>query len=84
MTKQIDLTIKHDYLNPFASPDNPKLSPELVDYLSDSACTTPNFACRFAARKMSENACSKPSAILLRKRANNSEGIFAPSDWAWH
>jgi len=37
MTKKIDLTITHDYLNPFASPDNPKLSPELVDYLSDSA-----------------------------------------------
>lgn len=37
MTKTIDLTITHDYLNPFASPDNPKLSPELVDYLSDSA-----------------------------------------------
>ncbi|MCX2901519.1 hypothetical protein [Pseudomonas mandelii] len=37
MIKKIDLTITHDYLNPFASPDNPKLSPELVDYLSDSA-----------------------------------------------
>jgi hypothetical protein len=37
MTKKIDLSITHDYLNPFASPDNPKLSPELVDYLSDSA-----------------------------------------------
>jgi hypothetical protein len=37
MTKKIDLTITHDYLNPFASPDNPKLSPGLVDYLSDSA-----------------------------------------------
>lgn len=37
MTKRIDLTISHDYLNSFASPDNPKLSPELVDYLSDSA-----------------------------------------------
>lgn len=37
MTKNIDLTITPDYLNPFASPDNPRLSPELVDYLSDSA-----------------------------------------------
>lgn len=37
MTKKIDLTINHDYLNPFASPDTPRLSPELVDYLSDSA-----------------------------------------------
>nr|WP_314527160.1 hypothetical protein [uncultured Pseudomonas sp.] len=37
MIKKIDLTITHDYLNPFASPDNPQLSPELVDYLSDSA-----------------------------------------------
>lgn len=37
MTKKIDLTITPDYLNPFASPDNPKLSPELVEYLSDSA-----------------------------------------------
>lgn len=37
MTKKIDLTITHDYLNPFASPDTPKLSPELADYLLDSA-----------------------------------------------
>ena len=37
MTKKIDLTINADYLNPFASPDNPKLSTELVDYLVDSA-----------------------------------------------
>ena len=37
MTKRIDLTISRDYLNPFASPDEPKLSPELVDYLTDSA-----------------------------------------------
>lgn len=37
MTKNIDLTITQDYLNPFAAPDNPRLSPELVDYLSNSA-----------------------------------------------
>ncbi|MGB4075374.1 hypothetical protein [Pseudomonas sp.] len=37
MTKKIDLTITHDYLNPFASPDTPRLSSELADYLSDSA-----------------------------------------------
>ena len=37
MTRKIDLTINHDYLNPFASPGNPKLCPELVDYLSTSA-----------------------------------------------
>ncbi|GLX91168.1 hypothetical protein Pfra02_37360 [Pseudomonas fragi] len=37
MLKKIDLTIIHDYLNPFTSPDAPKLSPELADYLLDSA-----------------------------------------------
>ena len=37
MLKKIDLTITHDYLNPFASLDAPKLSPELADYLLDSA-----------------------------------------------
>lgn len=37
MTKKIDLTITHDYLSPFAAPDTPKLCPELVDYLSESA-----------------------------------------------
>ncbi|THG83786.1 hypothetical protein E5198_06495 [Pseudomonas sp. A-1] len=37
MSQKIDLTIQHDYLNPFASPDNPRLCPELADYLSDSA-----------------------------------------------
>lgn len=37
MTQNIDLTIKHDYLNPFSAPDNPRLSPELVDYLLDRA-----------------------------------------------
>ena len=37
MIKNIDLTITQDYLNPFAAPDNPRLSPELVDYLSNSA-----------------------------------------------
>ncbi|QQE87388.1 hypothetical protein E0E50_09970 [Azotobacter chroococcum subsp. isscasi] len=36
MSQKIDLTIQHDYLNPFASPHNPRLCPELVDYLSDS------------------------------------------------
>ncbi|MBF8669907.1 hypothetical protein IR012_09955 [Pseudomonas putida] len=44
MNKRIDLTITHDYLNPFASPDNPKLSPELVDYLSDSAWYHPELS----------------------------------------
>lgn len=37
MTKKIDLTITHDYLNPFASPDNPRLCTELADYLLDEA-----------------------------------------------
>lgn len=37
MTKKIDLTITADYLNPFASPDTPKLSTELVDYLMENA-----------------------------------------------
>ncbi len=44
MNKRIDLTITHDYLNPFASPDNPKLSPELVDYLSDTAWYHPELS----------------------------------------
>ena len=79
MTKTIDLTITHDYLNPFASPDNPKLSPELVDYLSDSAGTTTSCACTFAVQKRSVNACSRPSVIPLRKRGNNSEGYSHPT-----
>lgn len=37
MTKKIDLTITPDYLNPFASPGNPRLCPELADYLLDEA-----------------------------------------------
>lgn len=37
MSRQIDLTITSDYLNPFASEQNPKLSPELVEYLSENA-----------------------------------------------
>jgi hypothetical protein len=44
MTKQIDLTITQDYLNPFASPDHPRLCPELVDYLSDSAWYHPELS----------------------------------------
>ncbi len=44
MTKQIDLTITADYLNPFASPENPRLSPELVDYLSDNAWYHPELS----------------------------------------
>lgn len=44
MTKKIDLTINHDYLNPFASPDTPRLSAELVDYLSDSAWYHPELS----------------------------------------
>ncbi len=44
MTKQIDLTITADYLNPFASPENPRLSPELVDYRSDSAWYHPDLS----------------------------------------
>lgn len=37
MSKKIDLLIGHDYLNSFAPPNNPRLCPELVDYLSNSA-----------------------------------------------
>ena len=37
MLKKIDLTITQNYLNPFASLDEPQLSPELADYLLDSA-----------------------------------------------
>lgn len=44
MTKQIDLTITADYLNPFASPDNPRLCPELVDYLSEHAWYHPELS----------------------------------------
>ena len=44
MTKQIDLTITADYLNPFASPEHPRLSPELVDYLSDNAWYHPELS----------------------------------------
>jgi hypothetical protein len=44
MTKKIDLTITHDYLNPFASPENPRLSAELVDYLSVSAWYHPELS----------------------------------------
>ncbi|MGY4533963.1 hypothetical protein ACVW0Y_003099 [Pseudomonas sp. TE3786] len=44
MTKTIDLTVTQDYLNPFAAPDSPKLSPELTDYLSDSAWYYPSLS----------------------------------------
>ena len=44
MSKKIDLTIQHDYLNPFASPDNPRLSAELVDYLADRAWYHPELS----------------------------------------
>ena len=44
MTKKIDLTITQDYLNPFASLENPRLSSELVDYLSGSAWYHPDLS----------------------------------------
>ena len=44
MSKQIELTITADYLNHFASPENPRLSPELVDYLSDNAWYHPELS----------------------------------------
>lgn len=44
MSKKIDLTISQDYLNPFASPDTPRLSSELVDYLSESAWYHPELS----------------------------------------
>ena len=44
MSKQIELTITADYLNPFASPENPRLSSELVDYLSDNAWYHPELS----------------------------------------
>lgn len=44
MTHKIDLTIKQDYLNPYASPDKPKLSPELLDYLLDNAWYHPRLS----------------------------------------
>ena len=37
MSQKIDVMIPQDYLNPFASPDHPRLCPELMDYLSDRA-----------------------------------------------
>lgn len=46
MSKQIELTITTDYLNPFASPDNPRLCPELVDYLSENAWYHPALSLR--------------------------------------
>lgn len=37
MSQKIDVMIKDDYLNPFASPATPRLCPDLVDYLSGRA-----------------------------------------------
>ncbi len=37
MPKKIDLVIAQNYLSPFAALHNPRLSPELVDYLSTEA-----------------------------------------------
>jgi hypothetical protein len=44
MTQKIDLTIKQDYLNPYSGMDNPRLSPELLDYLLERAWYHPKLS----------------------------------------
>ena len=44
MNQKIDLTIKQNYLNPFSAPDNPRLNPELLDYLLDRAWYHPKLS----------------------------------------
>ena len=66
MTKKIDLTISEDYLNPFASPDNPRLSPDLVDYLLEGAGYHPELTlqirCPEAERERLQQAISNTFA----------------------
>ena len=66
MTKKIDLTISEDYLNPFASPYNPKLSPDLVDYLLEGAGYHPELTlqirCPEAERERLQQAISNTFA----------------------
>ena len=64
MTKNIDLTITQDYLNPFAAPDNPRLSPELVDYLSESAWYHPELCLRIR--------CPEPERERLQQAIGNT------------
>ncbi|HEK1688995.1 TPA: hypothetical protein SMR48_000196 [Pseudomonas putida] len=64
MTKNIDLTITPDYLNPFASPDNPKLSPELVEYLSDSAWFHPELSLQIR--------CPEEERVRLQQAIRNT------------
>jgi hypothetical protein len=53
--------------NPFASPDNPKLSPELVDYLSDSAWYHPELCFQMRCPEISENAFSNTFAETTQR-----------------
>ena len=44
MSKKIDLVIAEDYLTPFGAVQNPRLSPELADYLSTEAYYYPDLS----------------------------------------
>lgn len=44
MSKKIELVVAQDYLNPFAAVQNPRLCPELSDYLTEEARNHPNLS----------------------------------------
>ena len=83
MTRKIDLTINHDYLNPFASPGNPKLCPELVDYLSASAWYHTDLSLQISCPEDERERLQQALGNTFAEKSEQLRGISKPSG-GWH
>lgn len=74
MTKKIDLTITHDYLNPFASPDTPRLCPELADYLSERAWYHPELELQISCPAQERERLQQAIANTFAEKSEQLKG----------
>ena len=74
MTHKIDLTIKQDYLNPFASPDHPRLSPELVDYLLECAWYHPKLSLQISCPEAERERLQKAMGNTFAEKSKHLRG----------
>lgn len=74
MTKQIELTITADYLSPFASAENPKLSPELTDYLSENAWYHPKLSLQISCPEGERERLQQAIANTFKQKSEQQLG----------
>ena len=74
MTKQIELTISTDYLSPFASAENPKLGPELADYLSENAWYHPKLSLQISCPEGERERLQQAIANTFEQKSEQLRG----------